>query len=426
MSIQYSETKTVSWGGRLISSLLGVVFGIILFIGAFPLLWWNEGRSVDRIKTLDEGRSAVVTVSSDAIDNNNDGALIHFTGKANTSKILKDNIFGISENALKLKRQVEMFQWEETKETRTKNNTGGSQTRRTTYSYNKTWSEKHISSSDFKKSEDHQNPSDLPYETQNYASNDINVGEYKLTRKFIDQINNYKTYSLTQKHFAELNPQLQQTYKLVGNKFYKGTPKEPQIGDVRISYKIIKPTNISLVGKQNGSSLEAYFTDNGDIALLENGIVGAASMFSAAENENTLMTWFIRGGGFALMWFGLFIVLRPIKILADILPVLGSLVGASIGLITGLVALGASLSTIALAWLFFRPLLACVLFIAVGGLIFLGYKLFKKPKKEQAVPASQPTFHQKQSSTQAAPAVVRTNNGPSQNRIDAMLTRNRR
>jgi hypothetical protein len=48
----YSESTTESWGSRLMGSIKGVAFGLLLFFAAFFVLWWNEGRSVETYKSL--------------------------------------------------------------------------------------------------------------------------------------------------------------------------------------------------------------------------------------------------------------------------------------------------------------------------------------------------------------------------------------
>ena len=42
----YTETETISYGSRISSSFKGMLPGILMFLGAFPLLFWNEGRAV--------------------------------------------------------------------------------------------------------------------------------------------------------------------------------------------------------------------------------------------------------------------------------------------------------------------------------------------------------------------------------------------
>ena len=386
MADEYREVTTKSWGSRIVGSFMGIIFGIILFIGAFPLIFWNEGRSVDRIKTLDEGRSSVVALSSEQIDPSHDGALIHITGKATTTDPVADTVFGIQETALKLKRTVEMYQWKESSESKTEKNLGGSETTETTYSYNKEWSEAPINSSSFKKPDGHQNPSSMPYESETYSAATITVGAFKLSDPFISQINSYENYPLSQQNFDALEPSLKADYALSGGTFFHGNATSPQVGAVRISFGIIKPTDISVIGKQDAAALQTYFTKNGDIALLETGNVSADSMFASAESENKIITWLIRLGAFICMWIGLSLILGPISVFGDVIPFVGNILGAGIGLVTGVVALVLSLITMAIAWIVFRPLIGIALLVFAGLFFFGGFKMIKSRLQKQAPP----------------------------------------
>ena len=60
----------------------------------------------------------MISVAEDKVDTANDGKLVHLTGLATTEDVLEDNDFGISANAIKLKRAVQMYQWKETKKTK--------------------------------------------------------------------------------------------------------------------------------------------------------------------------------------------------------------------------------------------------------------------------------------------------------------------
>ena len=61
-----TETTTESWGSRISGSFKGVIGGLALFIGGFPVLFWNEGNSVKTAKAIDEGEGACVSVESNA------------------------------------------------------------------------------------------------------------------------------------------------------------------------------------------------------------------------------------------------------------------------------------------------------------------------------------------------------------------------
>ena len=126
---------------------------------------------------------------------------------------------------------------------------------------------------------------------------------------------------------------------------------------MRISYDIVKPHIVSVIGRQNEAAIQTYITKNGQIDLLESGQIPADGMISTAESANATLTWVLRLVGFLLMWFGLKMFLAPVKVLSDIVPLFGSIVGAGVGLVTGLTAFALSFLTIAIAWIFFRPMI---------------------------------------------------------------------
>ena len=117
-SDSFTEVTHQSWGSRLQEQATQSLVGFVLFLAAFPLLFWNEGRAVDGHKALEEGKGAVIAVSAESVDSGNDGKLIHFSGDATTDQLLNDADFGIEATALKLRRICEMYQWEEEKEER--------------------------------------------------------------------------------------------------------------------------------------------------------------------------------------------------------------------------------------------------------------------------------------------------------------------
>lgn len=390
---QYREITTKSWGQRIAGSFGGAIIGLIFFIASFPLIWWNEGRSVDRIKTLDEGKSIVVSISSEYSDKNNNNKLVHIFGTANSEETLRDNVFGIDSTALKLRRTVEMYQWKEHKRTQTKTNLGGSETTETIYSYDKTWSEELISSGNFKMASNHINPSSMPYKSKIFVGSHITIGAFKLTDSFVNQIDNFEDLPVLTEHHESMNPQLKQHFKPYGSGYFSGNPALPEIGSIRIRYSIAPPVETSVIGKQSDNSITSYNTKNGTISLLDYGNIDAESMFVSAAKENSITTWLIRIGAFVLMWIGLMMVLNPIRTIGDVLPIVGSILGAGIGLVTGVIAIVLSFITIAIAWIFFRPVIGVILLVtasifAFGGIKTIRQKLKKKMQGTQLSNAS--------------------------------------
>jgi hypothetical protein len=91
-----------------------------------------------------------------------------------------------------------------------------------------------------------------------------------------------------------------------------------------------------------------------------------------------VLTWVLRLVGFAMMWIGLVVALNPLKVLADVVGILGDLAGVGIGLVSGLVAVVLSLATIAVAWLFYRPVLGIGLLTVAAAGVWWFTRLRKK------------------------------------------------
>ena len=142
----YTDYGGRSWGSRLIESIKGILIGFVMFIVAFPVLFWNEGRAVQTAKSLGDGASEVVCVASDNVVTTNEGKLVYVTGDATTTDSVSDPKFGVTVSALRLERVAEMYQWKESKTSNSQNHLGGGETTVTNYKYEKVWSPKLINS----------------------------------------------------------------------------------------------------------------------------------------------------------------------------------------------------------------------------------------------------------------------------------------
>jgi len=164
-----------------------------------------------------------------------------------------------------------------------------------------------------------------------------------------------------------------------GGIYLGAIPAEPQVGDARLKFSLVEPGPVSLVAAQNGDSFADYQTKaGGSIAMIVSGKVPAQQMFEDAIAGNTLITWLVRLGGFILIWIGFGLIFAPLSVLADIVPLFGNLVGAATGLIAFLLALALALTVIALAWLFFRPLVGITLLVLAVAAAVFGFRAFGK------------------------------------------------
>ena len=378
----FTEVTSQSWFSRLGNAFKGIIVGIIMVVIAFPVLFWNEGRAVKRYKTLKEGGGAVISVSADKVDAANQGKLVHLTGMATTEETLTDTSFGVSSRAIKLMRIAEMYQWQQECESEEKKKLGGGTETVTTYTYSKAWSDNLISSSQFKKPEGHQNPAQMAYQSDEMVAGKVTIGAFTLSPSQVRMMRDYSLVTLGPDF--NLPDSLKDQTLLSSNTIYLGKNSvSPQVGDIRISFKEVKPMNISLVANQENNTFEPFHAKaGGTIELLESGTHSAEAMFQQARKSNTILTWVLRGVGFVVMLIGFQLILAPLSIFADVLPILGSIVGSGTGIIAGMIAGILSCLTIAIAWIVYRPLIGIIMLILSGG---IGFFLFTKLRKTPPV-----------------------------------------
>jgi hypothetical protein len=373
MADSYTEVTNQSWFSRIGDSIKGILFGIIVIPVMVILLWWNEGRAVTTANSLEEGAAAVVSVASDKIDPANDKKLIHVMGEAAASSPASDPDFGISAPALRLLRTEEIYQWVENKKSETKQKVGGGEETTTTYTYEKNWVGEPVESSEFKQAADHVNEGDLIAGNAEFTAEDVTLGSFKVPSEFVKRMGNPEKFTLKEEALESLTGDLKDVASIQAGAFYFGEkPSAPQIGDVRISYEIVKAGAFSILAAQFGDTFEDYATKAGDsISFIEEGSVSAETMFKNAASANTMMTWLVRFLGFLFMSFGFMAIMRPLSVLGSVIPFIGSIIGMGTGLISFVLAGTISLLVIAIAWIFVRPILGIILLaLAVGGFIY--------------------------------------------------------
>jgi len=368
------EVTSESIFGRIGKSFVGVLVGLALIIGSVVLLFWNEGRAVATAKSLSEGAATVIDAPSDNINSANESKLVHVTGDTATANSLEDPLFNISETALRLRRNIQVFEWKEKKESKKRDKVGGGSETTTTYSYEKTWSPDLTKSSGFKSPEDHRNPAKLEIPKKEFVASDVTLGQFKLTPEIIAQIPGDKALAATDEHLSNVSSNFKSKLKVEGDEFYLGAdPANPEIGDEKISFTVLHPGKVSIVAAQTKHSFAPYTTQNGrEIELVEAGSVSAPQMFAHAQAANRTLTWILRAAGFGAMFFGGLLLLGPISALAHILPFLGSLVEMGFAIVAFFISAILSMLVIATAWIVYRPILGVALIVmAIGGIILL-------------------------------------------------------
>jgi hypothetical protein len=431
MPDQFTTTSSTSWFSRVGSAFGGIIFGLILILGSIGALSWNEGRAIKTIKGLKEGARLVVEAPIRPIDAASDQKLVHVSGPVAVTAPLTDDAFGVTATGVRLVRNVEMYQWQETSTSETRTKLGGGEETVTTYSYSKDWSGGGNDSSAFQQQAGHENPP-FDIEGTTVTAQDATLGDFRLSERVIDGIGGATTLPITpaQRESIILALGDERPVRISQNHIYLGQPGAPvqaqvqvqvpapvpgpgqvandtataggavtapaapvsqsaltpQVGDVRVAFELTPAAEISVVARQSGDGFLPYRATNGEeMLLVDDGNVPAADMFAGAQTANQIITWLIRVGGIAVMMAGFSMLFAPLGVLGDVLPLFGTIIRMGTGLVGFVLAMVIGSITIALSWMVFRPLVGIGILV-VGALIaYLVFRFGHRKARAQEV-----------------------------------------
>ena len=365
---EVSEVQRTGWLTRLGRSFGGVLVGFLLIAGSGMLLFWNEGRAIETAQSLTEGAAVVVEVEAAKLDPANDGRLVYVAGPISVASAISDVDFGVRSNGLRLVRKVEMYQWTEEQHTETHRKLGGAEERVTTWRYTRKWADHAVDSSKFHERTGHANPA-MPYQERNLLAAKPRIGAYGLPDSMVTGFGIAQPLPFPDDRAAALERRLRKPVRVVDGVLYiGGDPSKPAVGDLRIAFAEVPTQEASVVARQSPIGLGPYQTHaGGTVELIMPGRVPSADMFKSAQQENETLTWLLRGAGCVLMFFGFCLILGPLGVLGDLIPIIGDVVRAGAGLVGFLFTVVMAPLIIAVAWLWYRPLVA-VGVVVVGAL----------------------------------------------------------
>ena len=379
---------------------MGIGVGFALFIGATVLLWWNEGRAVRTADMLEEAQAACEVMENPSKkDKSLDGELVCGTAMATTEDSLVDKDFGIGATAVSLKRTVEYYQWEEHKHEETEDKMGGKEVKTITYTYDTQWVSSPVNSKDFK---------DPDYRGLNVVlanvedgeqwAENVTFGAYSLNEGLIHSMTDYEPLELdlSDDLLSQMDKNTQEAYeRFYGKKaatpdsvktdsgynyvhvdenvLYLGVnPAAPQVGDVRVTFEKVLPAKVTVVSVVDGDSFKPFKAKNGEhFQKLVMGKKSIDEIFEGEKTTNTILTWIFRIVGTLLVIGGLKGIFGIIETLLKVVPFLANIVGWGVGLVCTIVGIVWSLIVIAIAWVFYRPVLGIILLVIAGLLIWI-------------------------------------------------------
>ena len=402
----YQETVTTGYGTRVKQSFKSIATGFTLFLGATAMLWWNEGNSVKTADMLEEAQGGCVEMGNpNKKDASLEGQLVCGTAMTATTDLLTDKDFGFSVNAISTKRKVEYYQWHETKTEETKEKSDGSEKKIITYDYRKDWSPSPIGSSNFKQHYGHVNVVLAEFDDDEQWAEHVSFGAYNLNNSLIHSINTYeplrpdlsddvlrvldKTIQASyERHYTKKEDLNSNDYNFVhvnDNQLYLGLdPNAYKVGDVRIKFEKVAPAHeVTVVAVVDGVGFKPFKAKNG--YTLEKLVMGRKTMDQFFEDEqetNTFNTWAYRVLGIVMVIGAMKLIFGFVVTLTRIVPFLSTIVGWGVGVICTVLGVVWSLLVIAVAWLFYRPIVGIAL-LAIAGILVWIFALGGKNKLKQ-------------------------------------------
>lgn len=369
------EVTRTSWLRRMGQALAGALIGLALVVGSVGMLFWNEGRAIRTAQGFAEGADVVVDVVADRIDPANDGKLIHASGMLTSEAPVADLEFGLRVAAVRLQRQVDMYQWKEETATESRTRFGGGDERATTYKYVRAWSDKPVDSTRFKEPRGHANPP-MPFQSQEAVAPGIRLGAFAVPASLSDSFGDARPLPATDTQAAGLKDRLKSPVAAIDGVLHVGRePAQPAVGDIRVSFLVVPLQTATIVAAQSSNGFAPYPTRSGTtVELIAAGAVPAADMFEAALASNEAQTWVLRSVGLLTMFVGFALAMRPLAVAGDVIPMLGNIIRAGAGFVAAIFTAAVAPIAIAAGWLWYRPPVGIAMLAlgAVATLVLVG------------------------------------------------------
>ncbi|MEE3444736.1 MAG: TMEM43 family protein [Prevotella sp.] len=158
-----------------------------------------------------------------------------------------------------------------------------------------------------------------------------------------------------------------------GNVLYFGrVPGSPEVGDVRVTFEKIVPAKVTVMAVVDGNTFKPFKAKNGKrFQTLVMGKKSGDEIIDAEKEANNIILWALRIFGILLVIGGLKGIFGFIETILKVVPFIAGIFGWGVGVVCTVIGIAWSLIVIALAWLFYRPLLGISLLVLSGFLVWV-------------------------------------------------------
>ncbi len=190
---------------------------------------------------------------------------------------------------------------------------------------------------------------------------------------------------------AENKKDLQYVHQASNVLYFGRVPGSPEVGDVRVTFEIVVPAKVTVMAVVDGDSFKPYKAKNGKrFQTLVMGKKSGDEIIDAEKEANNMILWALRILGVMLVIAGLKGIFGFLETILKVVPFIANIFGWGVGVVCTVIGVVWSLIIIALAWLFYRPLLGIGLLALAGFLVWVFAFKGKDKLKELAAKRNQP------------------------------------
>ena len=197
---------------------------------------------------------------------------------------------------------------------------------------------------------------------------------------------------------AENKKDLKYVHQASNVLYFGRVPGSPEVGDVRLTFEKVVPAKVTVMAVVDGDSFKPYKAKNGKrFQTLVMGKKSGDEIIEGEKEANNMILWALRILGVLIVIGGLKGIFGFLETILKVVPFIAGIFGWGVGIVCTVIGIVWSLIVIALAWLFYRPVLAICLLAIAGFLIWVfAFKgkdklkeLASKGKNTQTQPAPQ-------------------------------------
>jgi len=362
---RFSQYNQPSLLRELQKTWLVSFIGIVMVLGSCGLLTWNEGRAVRTSIALQEGlRDVLIPETLDVVFEENNGALVLVGGALVIEDNLKDEFYGISVPAVKMRKVVQVYQWYESEDAPHHNTDRGDHDNHVekSYSYDTDWFDKHIDSSSFANTLGHHNPhlDSWPANSSLQTNTRVKIGGFLLGTDLKEKFSEFKPFT------SDSRPKTAGVKIYAGLYYHSKNVWEPEVGDYRVqfSYAGRHGDQYTTVGRQAGREVRPYQTEGGEeLLLLQDGVKGAGEVFQTEQFNNQSATWVYRLAGWFVTFLGLSCLSGLLEMMMDQYPLMRRMVAMGVTSLHFSVSITLTLFIIGVNWVWYRPLVGLALLV---------------------------------------------------------------